>query len=87
MDCTRTLPERAMQKADDIMECAADLIEEQHRHDQSARETEASSETQTPPHIETEDMEWEAARTHRPGQAIHATAKSFAHPLEANTPP
>jgi hypothetical protein len=88
MACMRTLPERTMPKADDTMECAADLIEEQHRPDQSARETVPSPrhEATSPPHIETDDMEWDAGRTHRPGQAIHAPAKAFAAPLEAPTP-
>ena len=78
-----------MPKADG-MECAADLTEEQHRPDQSALETVPSlrQEATSPPHVEADDMEWDAARTHRPqGQAIHAPAKAFAPPLEAPTPP
>ena len=89
MACTRTLPERTMPKADG-MECAADPTEEQHRPDQSALETAPSlrHEATSPPHVEADDMEWDAARTHRPqGQAIHAPAKAFAPPLEAPTPP
>ena len=72
------------------MECAADLTEEQHRPDQSALETVPSlrQEATSPPHVEADDMEWDAARTHRPqGQATHAPAKAFAPPLEAPTPP
>jgi len=88
MACTRTLPERTMPKADG-MECAADLTEEQHRPNQNALETVPSPrhEATSTPHIETDDMEWDAGRTHRPGQAIHAPAKAFAAPLEAPTPP
>ena len=45
-------------------------------------------EATSPPHVEADDMEWDAARTHRPqGQATHAPAKAFAPPLEAPTPP
>ena len=90
MACTRTLPERTMPKADGIMECAADPTEEQHRPDQSALETVPSPrhEATSPPHVEADDMEWDAARTHRPQeQATHAPAKAFAPPLEAPTPP
>ena len=77
-------------KANDTIEFAADLIEEQHRPDQSALETVPSlrQEATSPPHVEADDMEWDAARTHRPqGQATHAPAKAFAPPLGAPTPP
>ena len=71
-----------MPKADG-MECAADLTEEQHRPNQSALETVPSPrhEATSPPHVEADDMERDAARTHRPGQVIHAPAKAFAPPL------
>ena len=78
-----------MPKADG-MECTADLTEEQHRPDQSALETVPSlrQEATSPPHVEADDMEWDAARTYRPQeQATHAPAKAFAPPLGAPTPP
>ena len=89
MACTRTLPERTMPKADGIMEGAADLTEEQHRPNQSALETVPSPrhEATSPPHVEADDMEWDAGSTHRPGQATHAPAKALAPPLEVPTPP
>ena len=57
--------------------------------DLSALETAPSPrhEATSPPHIETDDIEWDAGRTHRPGQAIHAPAKVFAPPLGTPTPP
>ena len=71
------------------MDCAANKQEEQHRPNPSALSTAPSPrlEAPSPPHIERDDMEWDAGRTHRPGQAIHAPAKAFAPPLEAPTPP
>ena len=78
MACTRTFPEHTMPK-EGGMECAADNKEEQHRPNPSALKTAPSPrlEAPSPPHFETDDMEWDAGRTQRRRQRNPCTYKSL----------